>query len=40
VLAGKFKYKGWWFDIADGLGDYMIKIDKGMTWNELLAKIS
>jgi holliday junction resolvase Hjr len=40
VLAGKFKYKGWWFDIADKLGDYMIKIDQGMTWNELLAKIS
>ena len=40
VLAGKFKYKGWWFDIATKLDDYMIKIDKGMTWNELLAKIS
>lgn len=40
VLAAKFKYKGWWFDIATQLGDYMIKIDKGMTWNELLAKIS
>ena len=40
VLAGKFKYKGWWFDIATKLDDYMIKIDKGMTWNELLTKIS
>ena len=40
VLAAKFKYKGWWFDIATKLGDYMIKIDKGMTWNELLTKIS
>ena len=40
VLAGKFKYKGWWFDIATKLDDYMIKIDHGMTWNELIAKIS
>ena len=40
VLAAKFKYKGWWFDIATKLDDYMIKIDKGMTWNELLAKLS
>ena len=40
VLAGKFKYKGWWFDIATKLDDYMIKIDQGMTWNELLTKIS
>jgi Holliday junction resolvase len=40
VLAGKFKYKGWWFDIATKLDDYLIKIDQGMTWNELLAKIS
>ena len=40
VMAAKFKYKGWWFDIATKLDDYMIKIDKGMTWNELLAKIS
>ena len=40
VMAAKFKYKGWWFDIATKLDDYMIKINKGMTWNELLAKIS
>ena len=40
IMAAKFKYKGWWFDIATKLDDYMIKIDKGMTWNELLAKIS
>ncbi|TFH17096.1 endonuclease [Candidatus Bathyarchaeota archaeon] len=40
VLAGKFKYKGWWFDIATKIDDYMIKIDQGMTWNELLSKIS
>jgi len=40
VMAAKFKYKGWWFDIATKLDDYMIKIDKGMTWNELLSKIT
>lgn len=41
VLAAKFKYKGWWFDVADRPDkDYMIKINQGMTWNELLAKIS
>lgn len=40
IMAAKFKYKGWWFDIATKLDDYMIKIDRGMTWNELLAKIS
>lgn len=40
VLAGKFKYKGWSFDIATKLDDYMIKMDQGMTWNELLTKIS
>ncbi len=41
VLAAKFKYKGWWFDIADSSNrDYMIKIDQGMTWNELLEKVS
>jgi len=40
VLAGKFKYKGWWFQIATKLDDYMIKINHGMTWNELLAQIS
>lgn len=40
VLAGKFKYKGWWFDIATKLDDYMIKIDQGMTWNDLLTRIS
>ena len=41
VLAAKFKYKGWWFDVADSSNrDYMIKIDQGMTWNELLERIS
>jgi Holliday junction resolvase len=41
ILAAKFKYKGWWFDVAERPDrDYMIKINQGMTWNELLAKIS
>jgi Holliday junction resolvase len=40
VLAGKFKYKGWWFKIAEELGDYTIKVDDGMTWEEFLRNIS
>jgi Holliday junction resolvase len=40
VLAAKFKYKGWWFDVAEKNQDYMIKINQGLTWNELLNKIS
>jgi Holliday junction resolvase len=40
VLAAKFKYKGWWFDLAEKNQDYMIKINQGLTWNELLNKIS
>lgn len=40
VLAAKFKYKGWWFDLAEKNQDYMIKINQGMTWNELLNKIA
>lgn len=40
VLAGKFKYKGWSFDVAEKLDDYTLKINEGLTWNELLAKIT
>ncbi len=41
VLAAKFKHKGWWFDLAESPDrDYMIKIDQGLTWNELLERIS
>lgn len=41
VLAAKFKYKGWWFDVAERRDrDYMIKINQAMSWNELLEKIS
>lgn len=39
VLAGKFKYRGWWFNLADKVDDYTIKIDEGLTWNELMAKV-
>jgi len=40
VLAGKFKYKGWWFDLAEKVDDFTIKVDQGMTWSELLAKMA
>lgn len=40
ILAAKFKYKGWWFDLAEKNKDYMIKINQGLTWNQLLDKIS
>jgi Holliday junction resolvase len=40
VLAGKFKYKGWCFDVADKLDDYTLKIGQGLTWKELITKIT
>jgi Holliday junction resolvase len=40
VLAGKFKYKGWWFGLAEKVDDFTIKVDQGMTWSELLAKMA
>ena len=40
VLAGKFKYKGWWFEIATKADDYMIKVNQGLTWRELLDHLS
>jgi len=40
VLAGKFKYKGWCFDLAEKVDDFTLKIDQGMTWSELLAKMA
>ncbi|MCW4050169.1 MAG: Holliday junction resolvase Hjc [Candidatus Bathyarchaeota archaeon] len=39
VLAAKFKYKGWWFGLAEKLDDYTLKINDGLRWKELLAKI-
>jgi Holliday junction resolvase len=38
VLAAKFKYRGWWFDIADKYDDYTLKIDQGLSFKELIAK--
>lgn len=38
VLAAKFKYRGWWFDIADKYDDYTLKIDQGLSFKELMAK--
>jgi Holliday junction resolvase len=40
VLAGKFKYKGWWFGLAEKVDDFTLKVDQGMTWSELLAKMT
>ena len=41
VLAAKFKYKGWFFDVAEDYSkDYMIKMDQGLSLNQLLEKIS
>ena len=40
VLAGKFKYKGWYFEIADKVDNYVLKMNQGLTWNELLARIA
>lgn len=40
VLAAKFKYRGWWFDVVQKPGDYNLKIGKGMTWKEFLSKIA
>jgi holliday junction resolvase Hjr len=40
VLAGKFKYKGWCFSIVERIGDYTLKIGEGLTFKELLSKIT
>ena len=39
IIAAKFKYKGWCFDIADKPDDYTLKIGGGLSFNELLSKI-
>jgi Holliday junction resolvase len=36
VLAGKFKYKGWCFRIAERIGDYTLKTGEGLTFTELI----
>lgn len=39
VIAAKFKYKGWRFDIADKEDNYTLKIGEGQSLNELLESI-
>lgn len=40
VIAGKFKYKGWCFNIAERPGDYTLKTGEGLTFKELIAKMT
>ena len=40
VIAGKFKYKGWCFNIAEHPGDYTLKTGEGLTFKELIAKMT
>jgi len=40
VIAGKFKYKGWCFNIAERPGDYTLKTGEGLTFKELIAKLT
>ncbi len=40
VLAGKFKYKGWSFNIAERPGDYTLKTGEGLTFKELITRIT
>jgi len=39
IIAAKFKYKGWCFDIVDIPDDYTLKIGGGLSFNELLSKV-
>jgi Holliday junction resolvase len=39
VLAGKFKYKGWCFSVAERPGDYTLKTGEGLTFKELITKL-
>jgi hypothetical protein len=40
VLAAKFKYKGWVFDVADKVGDYSLRIGQGISFKDLLKMTS
>jgi Holliday junction resolvase len=40
VIAAKFKYKGWRFEIAEKYDDYTLKIGEGLSFKELLARVS
>jgi len=39
VIAGKFKYKGWCFEIADEEDNYTLKTGVGMSFDELTARL-
>ena len=39
VLAAKFKYKGWVFDIADRPGDYSLRVGRGISFRDLLKRV-
>jgi Holliday junction resolvase len=40
VLAAKFKYHGWCFGIAERLDDYTLKIGGGLSFRELLSRVT
>jgi Holliday junction resolvase len=39
VLAAKFKYKGWVFQIAEKPGDYSLRIGQGISFRDLLKNV-
>ena len=39
VLAAKFKYKGWVFDIAGRPGDYSLRVGQGISFRDLLKAV-
>ncbi|MGD2201596.1 MAG: endonuclease [Candidatus Bathyarchaeota archaeon] len=39
VLAAKFKYRGWYFEIAEKPGDFSIKLGEGLRFRELVERI-
>ena len=40
VLAAKFKYKGWAFLVAKKPDDYSIKVGEGMTFRDLVKRVT
>ena len=40
ILAAKFKYHGWCFGIAERLDDYTLKIGGGLSFRELLSRVT
>jgi len=39
VLAAKFKYKGWVFDLAERPGDYTLRVGQGISFRDLLKRV-